>query len=242
MTSGGAQQRLQRAGADDVAPQRLVDRQHRRVADRATRTRAAPRRPGAASAAPGSRARRSRTSSTSSPRCCITPRGEAGARRGGAERPSPPGRAGRGASAPGPSPRSIDSASPRWSGIRCTHRRRRSARVERRRRRSPIRGRRGRSAPGSANRPHTRTAAASTGHRGHHGDQHVVAAGHDLVGQRVAARAAGRPPRCRGRGGPPTGPRARRTPGVCRGWGPAYQVEGGDAVASRQRVAQGAAR
>ena len=63
VTPGQAQQRLERPGADHVAAQRLVDREHGRRRRPGARSRAAPRRPGAGSAPRGSRASRSRTSS-----------------------------------------------------------------------------------------------------------------------------------------------------------------------------------
>ena len=97
-----------------------MDGQHRGVADRAARRRAARRPPGGESARPGRAASRSRTSSTSSPRARRSRRARSHV---GGCAPAPRARPGPAATRrerTGPSPRSIDSARPRWSPIRAT--------------------------------------------------------------------------------------------------------------------------
>ena len=231
---GQPQQRLERARAEDVAAQRLVDGEHRRVTHRSARgpqrlghpvrrqrTRLAGQvlpdvlhQVGATPASRGPRGRRTAATPAPSPRPCPAARDASapGRARGRSPRRA---RAGR-PSAPPPARRSAGSRV--WSSTpapRTTSARPRDRRTGRRRarrrpararsaRRSPARGRTGSRPPRSA-RPSRAGRSTTT-----------------VSWPRRAADSASR-----------TAKAWRR-----RGWGPAYQVSTRDAVAPGQRVAQ----
>ena len=175
------QQRLERAGPDDVAAQRLVDRQHGGVADRTARL--------AQRLGDPVRGQLARAAGQPVAHGLQVDRGDGGAHAAErsnvswsstspAARPSVPRR-----ERTGPRPRSIASASPRWSAIAGEHRDTRRPGDRRRvdpttAQDQPDRGRVG-VARADADR------RGDTGDGGHDDDQQPVATGGHLVDQRV---------------------------------------------------------
>ena len=211
------QQRLERAGAEHVAAQRLVDGEHGGVADRPPGARAAPRatRCGVSAAAargPAARAPRRRAAGSrlgdGSRRAGGVPSSA-----GGRARSPRPGRAGRVATRTGPSPRSIASASPRWSAIARDDRRTREPRSAPRRLDAAARARPAAAAPGSASRRAQAHGRGDARQRvGTTTTSELVAACHDLVGQRVRGAGQVDDDRVVARGARPRAPRALRRP------------------------------